>query len=80
MIKLCGVQLGNTNYVSATWESVWGKFRNVIKLNKLRNLRLFGKSVIVNTLALSTLWYVASVFPIDPYYIHKFNFEMFSFI
>ena len=79
-IKICGVKLGNHNFVEDTRETVWGKFRNVIKLNKLRDLRLFGKGVIINTLALSKLWYVAAMFPIDNEFIYKFKSEMFSFL
>ena len=49
--KSLGLYIGNWKicrviYVElsgATWENVWGKFKNVIKLNKIRNLRLFGK-------------------------------------
>ena len=77
-IKICGVKLGNHKFVEDTWETVWRKFWNVIKLNKLRDLRLFGKGVIINTLALSKLWYVVAVFPIDNDFIHKFKSEMFS--
>ena len=79
-IKICGVKLGNNDYVCETWENVWGKFKNVIKLNKIRNLKFFGKGVIFNSLALSKLWYVAAVFPINDVHIAKFKSEIFSFI
>ena len=79
-IKICGVKLGNHKFVEDTWETVWRKFWNVIKLNKLRDLILFGKCAIINTLALSKLWYVAAVFPIDDDFIHKFKSKMFSFL
>ena len=79
-VKICGVKFGNNDFVNETWDGVWGKFKNVIKLNNIRNLRLFGKGVVVNVLALSKLWYVAAVFPIESKIIDKFTSEIFSFL
>ena len=79
-IKVCGVKIGNGNSINETWEGIWNKFKNVINLNETRNLRLFGKSIIVNTLVCSKIWYTANVFPVPSFYVDRFNTEMFSFI
>ena len=79
-IKLCGIKIGNGDYVSETWEGILGKFKKVVNMNKSRNLKLKGKSVLLNSLAMSKIWYVASVFPLSTIFLCNFKSEMFSFI
>ena len=78
--KICGVFVGNGNYVSKTWDSVYAKFEKVISLNKTRNLRLRGKSIILNILGLSKLWYVGAVYPLEYDLLCKFEKLMFNFL
>ena len=79
-IKVCGVKIGNGNYISETWETVFNKFTKVININKSIYLHFKGKSVLLNSLAMSKIWYTSSVFPMNSEFITKFKSEMFSFI
>ena len=78
--KICGVYLGNGDYVSGTWDRVWVKCDKVLNLNSNRNLRLRGKSVILSSLAMSKLWHVGAVFPIHKNVIDKFQSRAFKFV
>ena len=57
-----GVQFGNGEYIKDTWDSIFNKFIKVLHLNSSHNLKLKGKSVLLNCSALSKLWYVGSFF------------------
>ena len=78
--KICGVYLGNGDFVKETWDKVWIKYEKVLNLNGNRNLRLRGKSVILSTLGMRKIWYVGSVLPIDKNIIDKFQSKAFKFI
>ena len=43
---LCGVQLGNGEYIKDTWDNIFNKFIKVLNLNGSGNLKLKGKSVL----------------------------------
>ena len=79
-LKICGIQLGNGNFIKETWEKILTKFEKVINLNKLRNLRLYGKSVLLNSLGMSKLWYAGSVLPLPTGFLQKFQSRAFKFI
>ena len=55
--------MGNGDFVAKIWYSLYSKFDKVINLNKKRNFRLKGKSIILNVLGVSKLWYVGAVYP-----------------
>ena len=73
--KICGVFVGNGDFVAKIWDSVNSKFDKVINLNKTRNLRLKGESIILNVLGLSKLWYVGAVYSLDKiFYVNLKNY------
>ena len=79
-LKICGIQLGNGNFSEETWGKILTKFGKIINLNKLRNLRLYGKSVLLNSLGMSKLWYAGSVLPLPTDFLQKFQSKAFKFI
>ena len=78
--KICGVMLGNGNISAETWDLVFQKFQNSIALNSKRNLKLRGKSVLLNSLALSKIWYVVGVFDMDQRTLERIQKVVFNFI
>ena len=79
-LKICGIQVGNGNYIEDTWDRILVKFEKVLNLNRLRNLRLCGKTVLLNSLGMSKLWYAGSVLPLPSDYLTKFRSKVFKFI
>ena len=79
-LKICGIQVGNGNYIEDTWDRILVKFEKVLNLNRLRNLRLYGKTVLLNSLGMSKLWYAGSVLPLPSDYLTKFRSKVFKFI
>lgn len=76
---MLGVWVGNNDTTETNWTPVANKMSKILMLWSSRQLTIKGKSVIVNTLALSKVWYLASVcVPPDHIYekiedaIHKF--------
>ncbi len=60
-IKVLGVWVGNTDTSDANWEPVVNKISRTLGMWSYRNLTIKGISTIVNTLALSKVWHLASV-------------------
>ena len=53
---------------------------NNVKLQNQRHLSLKGKSIIINTILLSKLWYVSSVFPLPKDLLWEINKIIFKFL
>ena len=62
------------------WNTVYQKIVKTLNLYKHRSLSLYGKSIIVNVMVLSKLWYLCSVLCIPERYIVLIEKEVFSFI
>lgn len=60
-IKMLGVWVGNNDTTETNWTPVVNKKSKILILWSSRQLTIKGKSVNVNTLALSKVWYLASV-------------------
>lgn len=60
-IKLLGVWVGNTDTTESNWRPVVNKITKTLGMWSYRDLTVKGKSIIVNMLALSKVWYLASV-------------------
>ena len=61
-IKLLGVWVGNDDTTAdANWLPVVKKISRILGMWSFRDLTMKGKSIIVNTLALSKVWYLASI-------------------
>ena len=59
--KILDVYLGNTNLDQANWADRVSKLVERLNLWRTRTLSLKGKSMIINTLRASGLWYMATV-------------------
>ena len=68
-LKILGVYFGNTNLDHANWDNRVTKLEKRLQLWKSRTLSLKGKSMIINTLGASGLWYTATVLPM-PDWVH----------
>ena len=62
------------------WNTIYQKIVKTLNLYKHRSLSLYGKSIIVNVMVLSKLWYLCSVLCIPDRYIVLIEKEVFSFI
>ena len=60
-LKILGVYLGNANTDQANWVDRITKLEKRLNHWRLRTLSLKGKSMIINTLGASGLWYTATV-------------------
>ena len=60
-LKILGVYLGNANLEQANWADRVTKLETRLNLWRTRTLSLKGKSMIINTLGASGLWYTARV-------------------
>ena len=68
-LKILGVYFGNANLDHANWDNRVTKLEKRLNLWHLRTLSLKGKSLIINSLGASGLWYTATVLPM-PESIH----------
>ena len=62
-LKIVGLHFGNDNAKEKSWEEVSEKFISVLNKWKPRFLTLRGKTLILNSLAASTIWRVAKIYP-----------------
>ena len=53
---------------------------NNVKIQNQRSLSLKGKTIIINTILLSKLWYIGNVFPIPKNLLTKINKIIFKFL
>jgi len=60
-LKILGVYLGHANLEQANWADCVTKLETFLYLWRTRTLSLKGKSLIMNTLGVSGLWYTATV-------------------
>lgn len=75
---ILGINFGNS--LTQNWEKCIKKIENGVAKWQKRKLTLKGKSVIINTYAVSHLVYLASVFEIPPWVIRKVNKLIFGFL
>lgn len=68
-LKILGIFLGNTNLEQANWADPITKLEKQLNAWRLRTLSLKGKSIIINTLGASGLWYTATVVDM-PNWVH----------
>lgn len=60
-VKVLGVWVGNVDTVHLNWVPVVNKISKILGMWSSRDLTIKGKATIVNTLALSKVWHLASV-------------------
>ena len=78
-MKIFGITFGNVSNFEI-WDPLYKKIVNVLNMYKLRNLSLFGRACIVNVMALSKLWYLATVLYVPETFIDLVEKEIFRFI
>ena len=78
-IKIIGFYLGNKNVERANWEPRIERFKKTLNLWKTRDLSLRGKSLVINQLAASGLWYTGYLFPLPKWASHSLNASIFAF-
>ena len=66
--------------LSNMWKHIYEKIKVRLSLIKNRRFTLYQKTVIINCLIASKIWYVAHVYPIPKKYITMFNTEIIRFI
>ena len=79
-IKMLGVHLGNVNVNDYNFAPIVNSIRKLFGLWSNRNLSIFGKSVVVNILILSKLWYVANIFSVPDQIVKDINQNISKFI
>ena len=71
-MKILGVVFGHDTE-SDNWQPKLKKLENYINLWKSRSLSLVGKSLIINTLRISKLLYLATILPVPNWVISEVN-------
>ena len=78
-IKVRGVFLGPGNLDEVNWRPRITAVENVLNSWWQRSLSYRGRALVINALALSRIWYVASLVPVPPWVISDLNSLVFKF-
>ena len=78
-IKILGVYLGNGSLEEENWRPRINAVEKCLNSWRGRSLSYSGKALIVNALALSRVWYVASLIPMPDWVVSELNTLVFSF-
>ena len=78
-LKILGVWFGYGDLTQDNWLSRVEKLEKKLKIWRGRALSLKGKTLIINTLGLSGLWYTASVLPVPEPVITRVNRALWEF-
>ena len=79
MIKVLGVYLGNGNLEEENWRPRITAVEKCLNSWLRRSLSYYGKALIVNALAPSRVWCVASLIPMPDWFSSELNTLVFSF-
>ena len=81
-IKVLGIffTVSNCDFLSLNWNFRIEKLAKRLESWKFRTLSLKGKSMIINTLALSGLWYSGSIVPLPAWAEKTINRIIFDFL
>ena len=78
-LPLLGATFNVGDYTIATWEPAVSKLECRLAAWSGRKLSFQGKSVIINTLALSQLWHLCHVFPVPKWAEKRINTAVWTF-
>ena len=78
-LKILGVFIGNDNVDTANWRPRIEAVENCLSSWRSRSLSYSGKALVINALALSRIWYVASLVHMPPWVLAKLNSIIFNF-
>ena len=81
-VKILGIHFNNDIEMTNRYNIIKciQKMENNVKLQNQRHLSLKGKTIIINTILLSKLWYICSVFPLPKNLIPEINKIIFKFL
>lgn len=79
-MNLLGVWIGNEDTESSNWDPIIKKVQNICNLWSGRDLTIYGKSIVLNILALSKLWYVGTVQSPSDQTVEKINKIIWTFL
>ena len=78
-LKILGVFIGNDNVDAANWRPRIEAVENCLSSWRSRSLSYCGKALVINALALSRIWYVASLVHMPPWVLGELNSIIFKF-
>ena len=79
-LKILGLYFGNSNVELANWTDRVTKLEKKLNMWKSRTLSLKGKSLIINTIGASGLWYTATVLPMPDWVATRVNKAIYDFL
>ena len=79
MLKVLGIFIGPGASAASNWRPRITAVENVLNSWRQRNLSYRGKSPIINALALSRIWYVASLVYMPVWVLHELDSLVFRF-
>ena len=81
-VKILGIHFNNDIEMAKRYiiSKCIQKMENNVKIQNQRHLSLKGKTIIINTILLSKLWYVSNVFPIPKDLLSEINKIIFKFL
>ena len=78
--KIYGIFLGHTEGENKTWEKVVTKLEKCVNLYSSRDLSLRGRSIILNVVLCSSIWYVGSLIVMPESILKRLNKLIFNFL
>ncbi|KAI8478588.1 hypothetical protein Bbelb_436860 [Branchiostoma belcheri] len=79
-LTILGSPIGGVRLAVDAWMQRFAKFKAKLQAWKDRQLTLFGKVLVVNSIATATLWYIAPVYPLPPSVKVKIEKEIHHFL
>ena len=79
MIKILGIFIGFGDIIRANWDPRIEAVSNCLSSWRLRSLSYGGRALVANALALSCIWYVASLLYMPPWVLSELNKCLFNF-
>ncbi|KAK3094930.1 hypothetical protein FSP39_007966 [Pinctada imbricata] len=78
--KILGIPFGAKLTLDDIWQPVLQKFQKTLNLWQQRRLSLKEKSLVVNSLACSKIWYTGTLVQLPDYYVKQFERAIFHFV
>ena len=78
-MTIFGIKYGDVSE-DDIWYPLYKKIEKCLNLFQTRQLSMYGKAKLINTMVLSKLWYLTTVFPINRHYEKLITRLMFNFI
>ena len=79
-VKILGIYYSNDKMMDTNYGKKLDKIKEEIRYLKNRNLTLYGKANVINTLLISKLQYIIKIIPIHKNYITKIERELYTYL